>query len=501
VGIPAGYPGSRHPGGRRPAAPGRTPAARPAGRDATLPRPGTWPEHPSGPLPSTPGAWPARPAGSFQPRQAARPAPARPLRPGRGIARVVLPGLVLSVIGLGALAVIALWWRSTPRPTDTGALLTAAGDVLGLLAGYGFVVLVALMARLPPLEKGIGTDRLARWHSMGGRYVITLVSGHVPLIVWGYAVSAHVKVTSEAAALLTTYPDVLMATVAWFLLLGVAAFSARAARRRIRYETWYYAHLYTYLAIALAFSHQFADGPAFQSDPTAREAWSALYGTVGALIVWYRVVTPLLSAARHRFTVQYVRPEGPGIVSVFITGRNLDRLRAEPGQFFRWRFLTRELWWQSHPYSLSAMPSPGQMRITVKARGDHSGSLANLAPGTRIIAEGPYGAFTPSLTGRRVLFIAGGVGITPIRAMFAALPKRMSGGITLLYRASHPRDVVHPPPGQPGQKSSLLRQQFEPRRKSRSLSRTGPGWLRTAAFTRGPVDDAGPAMPPCWDGR
>ena len=129
-------------------------------------------------------------------------------------------------------------------------------------------------------------------------------------------------------------------------------------------------------------------------------------------------------------------------MSVLISGRGLDRLRAEPGQFFRWRFLTKELWWQSHPYSLSAMPQPDLMRITVKARGDHSGSLANLRPGTRIIAEGPYGAFTPALTGRRVLFIAGGVGITPIRAMFAALPKRMSGGVTLLYRASHPRDVV-----------------------------------------------------------
>src|SRR6202020_2855962 len=153
----------------------------------------------------------------------------------------------------------------------------------------------------------------------------------------------------------------------------------------------------TYLAIALAFSHQFADGPAFQTDPTAREAWSALYATVGALIVWYRVVTPLLSAARHRFTVQHVRPEGPGIVSVFITGRNLDRLRAEPGQFFRWRFLTRELWWQSHPYSLSAMPSPDQMRITVTAHGDHSGSLADLEPGTRVFAGGPNRASTAAL--------------------------------------------------------------------------------------------------------
>jgi predicted ferric reductase len=401
---------------------------------------GLFPGHPSAPQPAATGPAPARfPA----------PAPARvPARRGRSIAptrhidRLILPALVLSLIGLGAVAVIALWWHSTLSLKSTGSLLTAAGDILGLLAAYGFVVLVALMSRLPPLERGIGTDRLARWHAMGGRYVITLVTGHVLFIIWGYAVTAHEKVTSETAALLTQYPDVLMATVAWFLLLGVAAFSARAARRRLSYETWYYAHLYTYLAIALAFSHQFAIGPAFCTDTAARVVWSAIYVTVAVLVVWYRILTPLRNSARHRFTVQSVRPEGPGIVSVFITGRDFDELRAEPGQFFRWRFLTRELWWQSHPYSLSAMPHPNSMRITVKARGDHSGSMARLRPGTRVIAEGPYGAFTPALSNRRVLLIAGGVGITPIRAMFAALPRGMSEGITLLYRASHSRDVV-----------------------------------------------------------
>ncbi len=350
--------------------------------------------------------------------------------------------MVLFLTGLGAAAVLALWWKDTPPIHDAGALLTGAGEILGLLAGYGFVVLVALMARLPPLERGVGADRLARWHAMGGRYVITLVSGHVLFIVWGYAVTAHESVTGETVTLLTSYPDVLMATVGWFLLLGVAAFSARAARRRISYETWYYAHLYTYLAIALAFSHQFADGPSFTASLTARFVWSAMYVTVAALIMWYRVLAPLCMAARHRFTVINVQPEAPGIVSVYITGRDLHLLGAEPGQFFRWRFLTRQLAWQSHPYSLSAMPRPDMMRITVKARGDHSNSMARLRPGTRVIAEGPYGAFTPSLSGRRVLLIAGGVGITPIRAMFAALSTRMPHPITLVYRASHPRDVV-----------------------------------------------------------
>ncbi len=392
------------------------------------PRQDLWPGHPSGPLP-----------------RAAERGQTSGLRigPTRRLDRAVVPGLVLTLVGLGAAGVLVLWWRSTTDLSSPGELLTGIGDVLGLLAAYGFVVLVALMARLPPLERGIGADRLTRWHAMGGRYVITLVTGHVLLVIWGYAVAAHEQVTSESLTLVTAYPDVAMATASWFLLLGVAAFSMRAARRRLSYETWYYAHLYTYLAIALAFSHQFADGPAFAANLAARVAWSALYAGVAALIGWYRVLTPLWNAARYRFTVQSVRSEAPGIVSVFISGRNFDRLRAEPGQFFRWRFLTRELWWQSHPYSLSAMPQSNLMRITVKARGDHSGSLASLTAGTRIIAEGPYGAFTPAVTGRRVLLIAGGVGITPIRAMFAGLPKRMQAdGITLLYRASHPRDVV-----------------------------------------------------------
>jgi predicted ferric reductase len=367
---------------------------------------------------------------------------AKPIAPGTGRARVVLPVVVLALIALGLAGTMYLWWRDSEFLQGPGALLIDIGEVLGMLAGYGVVILVALMARLPPLEKAIGSDRLARWHAWGGRIVITVTSGHVVFIIWGYATLGHESLTTTTVNELTEYPDILMATVAWGLLLMVAVISLRAARRRMAYETWYYAHLYTYLAIALAFSHQFADGGAFAGSFQARVAWSAFYAVVGALLLWYRVIIPIRRAIRHQFTVQSIRPEAEGIVSVLISGRDFDHLRAEPGQFFRWRFLTRELWWQSHPYSLSAMPQPDLMRITVKALGDHSGSLANLKPGTRIIAEGPYGAFTPSVTGRRVLFIAGGVGITPVRAMFAALPKRMSGGITFLYRASHPRDVV-----------------------------------------------------------
>ncbi len=360
-----------------------------------------------------------------------------PVRSNNRPSRVGARGL-LAVIIAGGIIVIALWWHGSPGVHGLGGWLTGAGEILGLLAGYGVVVLVALMSRLPPLERGLGTDQLARWHAMGGRYVVSLVVAHALLIIWGYAVEAHTSVTSESATLLTQYPDVLMATVAGFLLLAIGIVSMRAARRRVRYETWYYLHLYTYLAIALAFSHQFADGTTFLGNLAARFWWSAMYLTVLAGVLWYRVAVPLRSYRRHRLEVLGVKAEAPGVISVYIGGARLDELDAEPGQFFRWRFLTRSLWWSSHPFSLSAAPGSNVLRITVKNLGDHSQALARLQPGTRVFAEGPYGAFTPADSDHGVLLLAGGVGITPLRAIFATLP----GHVTLIYRASSERDIV-----------------------------------------------------------
>jgi predicted ferric reductase len=375
---------------------------------------------------------------SFPP--AAAPVPTQPATPAASTGAE--PATVLGIIVAGAVATIALWWHGTGSISGLGDWLTNAGRVTGLLAGYGVVVLVALMARIPPLERGIGADRLARWHALGGRYTVSLVVAHGLLITWGYAVTAHTDVISQTGTLLMSYPDVLMATVAGLLLVGVGAVSARAARRRMRYETWYYLHFYTYLAVALAFSHQFATGADFMTNRPARVAWSATYLGVAGAIAWYRFAVPVRQAARHRLRVAAVYSEAPGVLSIVVSGRQLDELRAESGQFFRWRFLTRELWWAPNPYSLSAAPRGDRLRITVKNLGEHSAALAGLRPGTRVITEGPYGAMSAARrTRRKVLLIAGGIGITPLRALFEALPAG-PGELILVYRVSHAGDVV-----------------------------------------------------------
>ncbi len=349
--------------------------------------------------------------------------------------------VLLGLIGVGAIAVLALWWRDPPAITGFGDWLTNAGRVTGLLAGYVIAILLLLMARVPAIERGVGADRLARWHSMGGRYAVSLSLAHALLVIWGYSVIAHESVAPQTWQLLTRYPDVLMATVALGLLVMIGVVSARAARKRLRYETWYFLHFYTYLAIGLSFAHVLV-GPDFAADPPARFGWSALYGSVGALLLWYRFVVPVRAALRHRLVVDAVIPEGPGVHSIHVRGRHLLELGAEPGQFFRWRFLTRDGWWQSHPYSLSAPATDSLMRFTVKGLGDHSGELQHVRKGTKIFAEGPYGALTAARRAKpKVLLLAGGIGVTPLRSLFERMPAA-AGDLTLLYRANSELDVI-----------------------------------------------------------
>jgi predicted ferric reductase len=366
------------------------------------------------------------------------PPPAAPApRPGIVDACAALAGL-----GFGAVLAAVILGESRGSLAAPGGLLSAAGRLAAFAGTYLMLIMVVLIARLPWLESSVGQDRLVRWHRQLAPWAIGLITAHVVLITLGYAQASSTGALRQLWVLVTSYRDMLAAAAGFGLLIMAGVSSYRHVRRRLSYETWWVIHLYLYLGLALAFAHQIFTGVSFIGHPLVRALWIMVWAATAGLVLVYRVAQPAWRSLRHRLRVVEVRQEAPGVVSVVCQGRHLDRLAVSGGQFFHWHFLTAGMWWQGHPYSLSALPRPPYIRVTIKGLGDQSRAAASLRPGTRVAIEGPYGTFTDHARLReRVALLAAGVGITPVRALLEDLPAGVD--VVVVVRASTPADLVH----------------------------------------------------------
>jgi predicted ferric reductase len=318
---------------------------------------------------------------------------------------------------------------------------TGVGQVTALLGTFLALIQLILMSRAPWLDRSFGRDRLTAAHRWVGFGAIWLLVAHVVFTTFGFSLADGQPFVGEAWTLITTYEFVLMATVSLVLFAAVGITSVRNARRRISYETWYGIHLYAYLAIALGFAHQLVVGADFVDDPIARIYWAGLYVATFGLLIGYRFVAPVALNVRHRFHVSNVVAETDDVVSVYLSGRRMRDFDVRAGQYLVVRFLTREGWWRAHPYSISAQPNGRWLRLTVKALGDDSRRLIELPVGTRAIVEGPYGNMTPERrTSSGVLMVAGGIGVTPLRALLEDVSA--TADVVLLYRARSAADLV-----------------------------------------------------------
>jgi predicted ferric reductase len=371
------------------------------------------------------------------------------LRPVRGTAAAARQWWVDgagSAAALSLLVVVALWVHNRglqDLAAGPWTALTSLGRVTGLVSADLMLIQVVLMARVPWIERSFGQDQLARWHRVAGFTSFDLLLVHVVLITMGYGATASPPATVvEFWTLITTYPGMLLAAAALVALSMVVVTSVRAARRRLRYESWHLLHLYAYLGIGLALPHQLWTGTEFISSAAARAYWWTFYGLAAGSVLIFRLGLPVWRTLRHRLEVDSVVAEAPGVVSVYLRGRHLDQLPARAGQFLLWRFRQGRGWSRAHPYSLSAPPHRDLLRISVKDLGDDSALVPMLRPGTKVIVEGPYGRLTgEAYRGGPVTMLACGIGITPLLALLWELPYK-PGQAVLVYRARDAADFA-----------------------------------------------------------
>ena len=317
------------------------------------------------------------------------------------------------------------------------------GILTGLVGADLMVISLLLSARIPFVDKAIGHDGALSKHGDLGQWVLTLILAHGVILLASYSLTYKLNVFTEFGLLMQTNAY-LLAVLSGALLTVVAISSiVMALRRRMPQEMWHIIHLTTYIAVIASIPHQFSMAIVVNHG-FARVYWIGMYAVTAFCLIAFRILLPLFTSLEHQLTVAHVERLSPDAVAITMTGKHLDRLDADGGQFFYWRFMTPTLWWHQHPFSLSTAPDGESLRITVRAQGKGTRQLIDsLRRGDRVWFEGPYGLFSDVVRTRNaVVLIGAGAGIGPIVSVLQDTDVTPGRALVVL-RASTPADLLH----------------------------------------------------------
>ena len=341
------------------------------------------------------------------------------------------------------LVTIGIWLRhggwSHLTSGDSAEAWESAGALTGLLATALAMIGIAFAARTHGFERAIGLDRALLWHRWLGETAALLLVAHIISTLIAYASRGGL---GDAIRQLTGEEQYMaMATVGALGMLIITFVSLGFVRRHMAYETWYFIHLLIYASLLLALAHEIFLGSDFAFDPLARWFWIVVTVIVFAIVFisrWGKAIRSIMKP----LTVLSVTPLNDVAAAVELGGQNVTELRAAAGQFALLRPLTPKLCWQPHPYSISAAPRVDRIRFTIKALGGASELMTQLPVGTKVAIEGPFGTkIYEELRGNKLLLIAGGVGIAPVRSLMEDFGPEAEP--IVIYRARRQAEIVH----------------------------------------------------------
>lgn len=357
---------------------------------------------------------------------------------------------------------IALWAGSAPldsRFNGSYTTLTSLAVVCALAGTTAFALNLVLGARIRPVEALFGgLDRMYRAHRLDGEAAYVLLLGHVVLILSGRA-----TISGDAAL------DLLGPGAGWTVFAGVLAFAAMTVAisltlfARLGHEVFVYVQRSLGLVFLLATYHVFTTGGALD-DSAALHLYLAAVATLGVGAFVYRSLLGSVLVRRRRYGVVAVNRLDDLVTEIVMEprGRPLDH---EAGQFafvnFRslalgeqmlpfelsverqvFSIRAGEVANQFHPFSITSPPGERTLRVTVKAVGDYTRALRRLEAGDEAVVEGPYGSFSHrSVRGRKQIWIAGGIGVTPFLAMARSLDPGERLDVRFYYCVEHEREA------------------------------------------------------------
>jgi len=147
-----------------------------------------------------------------------------------------------------------------------------------------------------------------------------------------------------------------------------------------------------------------------------------------------------LQQRKNKFFIKEVRKETDSTFTLIVeSNRNID---FKPGQFFFLRIDGKKLY-ARHPFSVSSSPQEKNLNFTIKLAGRFTQEAIKFKPGDEIIMEGPFGNFILDTEDKDIVFIAGGVGITPFMSMIQNNQKEsIRKNILLFYSSKTEKEII-----------------------------------------------------------
>jgi 3-phenylpropionate/trans-cinnamate dioxygenase ferredoxin reductase subunit len=303
-------------------------------------------------------------------------------------------------------------------PTSDHALIVQIGVDCAVVAFTILALQFVISARLRWIEAPFGLDVVFRFHRAMAWVAVGLLCIH-PLLVaagesWGLLTSwdARWPVWAGRLALLLLFAHVFVAIFRQVM--------------RLPYQTWRCLHnVGAFLLLGLAFLHSLALGNDFEST-VAKIVWGVLLLVAWSAWFYGRLARPWL--LRHgSYAVVSIAPETPQVWTLTLEPRANRPLRYAPGQFQFLCLQSNSVLAEEHPFSIASSPSPnGRISLTIKQSGDFTSTIGRIKPGDLAAVHGPFGRFSHVFHPNSIdlVFVAAGIGITPLMSMLRYMRDR-----------------------------------------------------------------------------
>lgn len=308
------------------------------------------------------------------------------------------------------------------------------GQIFGVLGITVLTLQLWFISRLPALERGVGMEKLTRWHKNNSRLFATFIILH-PIFLFGPSILNGSSIFTIINSF-TIYHK--LGGLALFLIFATMFTTIYSKRLKLNYEHWKIIHKVGYLIVTLGFIHSFFLGSDITSGQPLYYWW--IFLAVSATIpAFYRLILRPFKLRHNIFKVTKLVKETKDVRSIYLEALNGAVLRAAPGQFAYVKFKSKSVSPEEHHFTLSSTPSDKFLSFTVKSSGDFTSTLDNLKIGELATIEGPFGAFSNQGMAGPFVFIAGGIGITPIMSM---LRSNHLDKTTLIYANQYLNEAV-----------------------------------------------------------